>query len=224
MRNILKYVVGLSCFTLFLTSCVSGSGSNGDGEDPRPTATVTATVTATPEPQPATEDASDAEPSPAAEDDEHLGEIGDAVKNHGVELTVNEAYSAKTIPMNNSNQSNDSPNAVFEDEPAPEGGKFIVVETTIDNVGSTSMDLTCGWPIEIVGVDVEEREFDEIDDLRKYQGNPRCNEKLQPGFSSEMTYVFAIPEDAEFFGMVFRDTNSADRTDYSAVLMDPPLK
>jgi len=219
MRVPANHVIALSCSALLLTSCV---GVGGEAE-PSPTVTVTETVTATPEVEPESEPTSGGDATETPEDGENVGGIGDAVENHGVELTVNDAYSAESIPMNNSNQSNDSPNAVFDAQAAPDGGKYVVVETTINNIGATSMDLTCSWPIDVVGVDDQDREFDTVDDRYKYEGNPACNDKLQPGFSSDMTYVFAIPEDAELVGMAFRDTERSEFGEYAAVIFDPPL-
>lgn len=39
-------------------------------------------------------------------------------------------------------------------------------------------------------------------DLYQVEGNPECNAKLQPGFSSDMKYVYEIPDTAVpmFFG------------------------
>lgn len=219
MRVPASRMIILSCSGLLLTSCV---GASGDAEA-SPTATVTATVTATPEAERDSEPAAGSDVTETPNDGENVGGVGDAVENYGVELTVNDAYSDDTIPMNNSNQSNDSPNAVFDAQPAPDGGKYVVVETTINNIGATSMDLTCSWPIDVVGVDDQDREFDTVDDRYKYQGNPACNDKLQPGFSSDMTYVFAIPEDAKLVGMAFRDTERSEFGEYAAVIFDPPL-
>ena len=83
------------------------------------------------------------------------------------------------------------------------------------------MDLTCGWPIDSVAVDVQEREFDTISSQYKYENNPGCNDNLQPGFEAEMTYVFNVPDGAQMLAMAFRDTEQSAWGEYSAFLFDP---
>lgn len=213
----LERVTALAVAGLALSAC-----SNGDVEatKPQPTVTVTETVTATdPEPDDQEDVAGDL---PAEEEEvsgEDVGSIGDTVTNSGVEMTLHEAYLTETIPWNESGQRADSPGYEITSLPA-DNGQWFVLETTVNNVGAVSMDLTCGWPIDAVAVDSEEREFDTIDSLYQYEDNPGCNDNLQPGFDAAMTYVFNVPEDAEMIGMAFRDTEESGWEDYSAFVFE----
>jgi hypothetical protein len=54
-------------------------------------------------------------------------------------------------------------------------------------------------------VDDQDRQFDPIDDLYKLKGNPECNDQLQPGFESDMTWVYRLPSSANVVGWAFQD-------------------
>ncbi|MGL3807305.1 hypothetical protein ACSYDW_14525 [Paeniglutamicibacter sp. R2-26] len=207
-----------------LTSCASG------GESPAPApATVTVTATAAPAPAPATvptptptpkeaEEAEQATPS-----DSLIAEVGTALVNHGIGLTVNEAKIVKTIPINHTTYDPESSYAIFTDEKPGSGGKYLQVRTSIENTGSSSLDLTCSWPIEIFALDTRSRQYDPIEELYNLKGNPGCSSNLQPGFKDKMTYAFLVPKDAELAGLIFRDTSVGD-VDFSIVRFDPTLK
>ena len=226
MKYSLAYSTPLPIAMLLLSSC----GGNSDAQaEPAPTVTVTETVTAEPE-EAADDEDHDEEAEEVAEevveeesDFEDHGEVGDTVSNYGVDMTLHDAYGSETIPWNESGQPPGNPLYEITQRSADDGAKWFVMETTVDNVGSTSMDLTCSWPIDVVAVDIEEREFDTISSLHQYEENPRCNDNLQPGFSAEMTYVFSVPEDAEMIGVAFRDTEESGWSEYSAFIFDPPL-
>ncbi|KAB1550674.1 DUF4352 domain-containing protein [Corynebacterium sp. 321] len=94
------------------------------------------------------------------------------------------------------------------------GGKFVVVETTVENTGKKSWDLTCGFAIQAKVLDVKDREFDPIHELDLIPGNPECNESTNPGFSKSMTWAFEVPKDAHInrFGFADPETNYDDLT------------
>jgi len=54
-------------------------------------------------------------------------------------------------------------------------------------------------------VDDQDRQFDPIDDLYKLKGSPECNDQLQPGFESDMTWVYRLPSSANVVGWAFQD-------------------
>lgn len=87
------------------------------------------------------------------------------------------------------------------------GGKFICVDTTVVNDTRGGIDLTCSWPVATKVVDVKERQFDPVDDLYKIDGNPGCNDLLQPGFDAPMTWIFEVPDDVDVAAFAFRDTD-----------------
>ena len=156
-----------------------------------------------------------ATPSPLAP---AVGEVGQVVRNGGVTLTVTAARVADSIDMNESNYRPGSGFEKYTKTKPDAGGKFVVVETHIVNDAKVSMDLTCSLPISTVLVDAKDRNFDPIQDLYKLKGNPECNDQLQPGFETDMTYVYLVPIDAKITGWAFTDlTESLGNQDYTAV-------
>lgn len=224
MKSALAPATCLPALALLLSGCVETEQQI----EPEPTETPSETATPTPEPEKEEpeddeEEEEEEEALDASEGDPlDYGEVGDTVTNHGAELTLNDAYMAETIPWNESAQPPGNPLYEITPRPAEDGAKWFVMETTVSNEGRSSMDLTCSWPIEVVGVDVDEREFDTINSLYQYEANPACNDSLQPGFSAEMTYVFSIPSDAEMLGVAFRDTEEAGWEEYSVFVFEEP--
>jgi hypothetical protein len=122
--------------------------------------------------------------------------IGVPVTKGGVTLTVNEITMPPSIP------------ATRGPERTPQsGGKYVRLDTTIKNDSQKSMDLTCSLDVQVVLIDRDRRQFDEVDDSYEIAGNPECNDGLQPGFSTDMAYIFEVPAQADitFFG--FGDPN-----------------
>lgn len=188
------------------------SGCAGTPEASPATVTVTATATVTAEPE--TESSADAvaetETEAGAGTDSTAGLIGEPVEHAGVRLTVKTAEASDTVTMNVTDYRQGSGYDKYEGVPADEGGRFIVIEAEVENIGKESMDLTCSWPINIMAIDSEMREFDTIDDLYEIKDNPECNAQLQPGFTDNITYAFMVPENSEVVGLYFQDTNSMD--------------
>ncbi len=125
------------------------------------------------------------------------GVVGQPVTNGGIKLTINSVSQPADIPRTDG------------DVPPRSGAKIVRVDTTIENVGQKSIDLTCSYPVANKIYDSSKREFDTVDDLYKIPGNPECNADLQPGFSSPMSYVYEVPVDAniEFFGFADSEVN-----------------
>lgn len=209
MGEKLKTHVGTVASALMLTSLLASCGASGT--EPAPTVTVTATVTAEP-----TEAAAAAEPSatvPAAD-----GTVGESVINGGVDLTIKKATAVDAVGMT---MDINSPK-VTQEKP-PTGGRFIRIDTVVNNAGKKSMDLTCMGPVQIVAVDSQDREFNSIEDLYKIVDNPGCNDQLQPGFKDEMTWVFMVPEDAEITGVSFYDSQQSMYDQPSFIAFDKSL-
>lgn len=120
-----------------------------------------------------------------------LPSIGSTVTNGDAAISVLSVTSADSISFES-----DSLNGQYEQKPAPAGGKFVIVDSTVENVGKTSMDLTCNYPIVARVIDNEERQFDRIDYIFRVEGNPGCNKNLQPGFSAPMKWVYELPAGA----------------------------
>ena len=133
------------------------------------------------------------------------GGISQTVVNGGITLTVDTVSQPPTIERNRKGTVAPQP-----------GAKFVQVETTIKNTGNKSVDLTCGYPIANKLWDAGKRQFDTVDALYELPGNPGCTDNLQPGFSSKMSYVYEVPQDAvaEFFGFADSDVNYGSNTSF----------
>jgi hypothetical protein len=79
--------------------------------------------------------------------------------------------------------------------------------------------MTCGYPIANKLWDSQRRQFDAVKSLYELPGNPECNANLQPGFSSKMTYVYEIPQDAviAFFGFADDSINFGSDTSFITI-------
>lgn len=96
----------------------------------------------------------------------------------------------------------------YADQPARSGGKYVIVDTTVLNDSSASIDLTCSFPIQESLTTVDRRQYDTIDSEYKIEGNPECNDNLQPGFDAAMKYVYEIPVAAEPLAFGFAEVES----------------
>jgi hypothetical protein len=214
----------LDSATLFaLTSCESG-------ESPAPV-TVTATETVSgAEETPASESTqASAEAAQATGDvadagSSSDGKVGPKLVHGGITLTVTKVEIAETIPMNRSGYAADDRFAKFTHERPEKGGKFLRVDTLVENTSNASIDLTCNWMIEAKAVDSKEREFDEIDDLSDLENNPQCDDGVQPGLKADMSYVYLLPEDADATGFKLRQVNGQTETEYTTITFDQPVK
>lgn len=148
-------------------------------------------------------------------------QVGQAVTNRGITLTVKEARAVDSIQMN---ESNFRPGSGYEEytKTMPEaGGRFVMVSAHIVNNAQVSLDLTCGLPITTKLIDAQQRNFDAIDDLYKLKGNPECNDQLQPGFEADMAWVYLVPTSASVIGWGFQDsTDLSGLGEYSTVRFD----
>lgn len=217
-------VLGIT--TLFeLTSCESGASSKPA------TVTVTATETASGTAETPASESTQA-PSEAAQvtgdvaDDGNSsdGIAGQKLVNGGITLTVTKVEIAETIPMNRSGYEAGDVAAKITHERPEKGGKFLRVDTLVENTSNVSKDLTCSWMIEAKAIDSQKREFDEIDDLFDLENNPQCGESLQPGLKAEMSYVYLLPENAEATGFKLRELNDQTETEYTTITFDQPVK
>lgn len=147
--------------------------------------------------------------------------VGQAAANGGITLTVKEAHGVDSIQMNESNFRPGSGYEKYTKTTPRDGGRFVMVSTHVVNNGKVSLDLTCSLPVQTKLVDVQQRNFDAIDDLYKLKGNPECNDQLQPGFETDMTWVYLVPKTATVIGWGFRDTTDLSNTgDYTTVRFD----
>ncbi|WP_298795940.1 hypothetical protein [uncultured Pseudonocardia sp.] len=159
-----------------------------------------------------------ADPTPTAAPS---AQVGQAVTNRGITLTVKEARAVDSIQMNESSFRPGSGYEKYTKTMPKAGGRFVMVKAHVVNNAQVSLDLTCGLPISTKLIDSQQRNFDAIDDLYKLKGNPECNDQLQPGFEADMTWVYLVPTSASVIGWGFQDsTDLSGLGDYSTVRFD----
>lgn len=198
MKNLPLLLTAITLSTLMLTGC---SSANTTSTQPETTSASNAPITTS-------------IPSPSAAP---VGAIGQAIENNGVSLTVHSATTSPTLSRNLSNYRQGSGYETYTDVPADQGGQYLLVKTTVENTGTAPMDLTCSMPIHIVAFDGQDRTFSTVEKLYEIQGNPECNKQLQPGFSSEMTYAYLVPQDEHITGVAFRTPLFQGSNEYRAV-------
>lgn len=147
-----------------------------------------------------------------------INQVGQQFTNLGATVTVTMVRSVSSIELNESNFRPGSGRESYTDTPAGSGASYVIVKADVVNNAKKSMDLTCGLPIRTVLIDDQDRNFDPIQGLYKVKGNPECNEALQPGFATGMTWVYRVPTDTHVLGWAFEDT-----TDLSTIGHNEPM-
>jgi hypothetical protein len=150
-------------------------------------------------------------------------EVGQAVSNRGITLTVTEVKAADSIPLNETNYPQGSGYETYTDTPAGPDAKYVTIKAHIINNTDESLDLTCGLSIKTLLIDDTHQQFDPIPDLDKIQGNPECNAQLQRGSESDMTWAYRVPANTHVTRWAFEDlTDMQGRNQYTGVRIQVP--
>lgn len=120
-------------------------------------------------------------------------------------LTVNDAYAGESVSYTGGIESAETPDAKPRTVRAPRGGRYVFVETTVENETDLAIDLTCSVPVDGKVVSASERRFEPISGLRQIEDNPPCGELLEPGSERDVTWVYAVPAAAEIAAFEFAD-------------------
>jgi hypothetical protein len=202
-------VVALSA--VFLSACSQPAAETGSA----PTASTTAQAT----PSVASTRATISTPTPKPTPKPTNVYLVDQPATHkGVQITIHSASLAESVSMNQTTYRAGTPYAKYTPLAPKAGAKFVSVKATVTNNAKSGMDLTCGYPIKIVVVNSKDQEYTPIEKLYNLQGNPECNDQLQPGFSAEMEWAFEVPANSEILGAAFWDV-----TDFSGLGGDPAI-
>lgn len=149
--------------------------------------------------------------------------MGIEVKGNGATVTANAAYETHAIAAYTDGSWNSNEARPTEDIEAREGGKYVVIETTVVNDTSSDMDLTCrstgGWVESALQVG-DGVVYQPIDDLYDIPGNPECNRNLGSGFDAEMTWVFLVPDDREPVSFNFKADSASYEEDPAVIVLD----
>jgi hypothetical protein len=147
------------------------------------------------------------EPKPGGGDHRHLARspTGATYRHIDMVIMLLEARSAFAVPMKQySSRQKD-------DLRAGDGAKFVIVRTEVLNDASISICLTCSRPIQTYVYDDRRRRFDSIGSLYQIAGNPECSDHLQPGFTSQMTWVYRVPLHSGIVAFEFEDVSDFTR-------------
>lgn len=133
------------------------------------------------------------EPAEATEDIT-LHEMGQPVEAPGVTLTVESVTRSDSIELYADGYKRGyMPNETVD----ADKGEYVSVKTTVKNTGQSSMDLTCGFGVRALLINTDTQVYDPIDDLYRIIDNPECNDSLNPGFDTQMTWIYLVPEGTE---------------------------
>ncbi|MGP9725514.1 hypothetical protein ACT3SZ_16045 [Corynebacterium sp. AOP40-9SA-29] len=158
-------------------------------------------------------DESSADSSPATTSQVKTPGMGVAVEGNGATVTVNNAYETDVIQTYTDGSWRTDQARPTEDQAARDGGKYVVIETTVVNDTTGDMDLSCRSTGSWVRVAMQVRDsslYQPIDALYDIPGNPECNSNLGAGFDTDMTWVFLIPEDREPLTFKFKEASAPD--------------
>jgi hypothetical protein len=178
------YIIGSAAMAIvaIVTAGVITANSRGHDEAaPTPTVTVTVTETAAVE--------QDTKPT----EQEAGFKTGDEAHNGGAVVEITKVTTSDTIIFAGAQKK------------AGADAKYVTLKSVVTNEAKSSMDLTCGLPINNALIDDQGRRFNTIDDLYEVVGNPECNAQLQPGFKDEMLWVYRVPKDAKIASWEFSE-------------------
>lgn len=199
-----KVLAALACVLIVTSGCGSSAGASDSSSvsssvSPSPTRASATAVAEKKTPSPT--------PTPIPTPKPSYAKIGDVATNGGIQIKVVSAVSSNTVTQNTSNYRSGSGFETYEDVPAQNGGRYVVVSAIVTNNGKAPIDLTCSYPIDIKVFNVAAQVYSPIDDIRKIKDNPECNAQLQPGFESNMTWAFLVPAKSMILGAAFSEVD-----------------
>lgn len=131
------------------------------------------------------------------------GKPNEDVSNGGITMKLLESGEKPTISFDSCGHG--CSNGKFAPKNPDADTKFWVVTVEVTNNTKKPLDITCGYPYEIVALNSDNQQYTPIDDLYDVEGNPECNAGLQPGTKTKVTYPFQVPLNAKMVGIAFRD-------------------
>jgi hypothetical protein len=132
--------------------------------------------------------------------------------NLGIVVTPIDVHTATSVAMNQSGYRAGTGMEIYTDVSAGAGAKYVVLKVNVFNDAKISLDLTCGYPIANFLLDDRDRQFGAIEKLYLIEGNPECNYQVQPGFDSDMTWVYRVPVSTRVVGWSFEDLTDFARS------------
>lgn len=134
--------------------------------------------------------------------------IGDTGQDGGLLIKLKEARIVSQVPLKNGNYLR-----------AKEGTYFLETKITLLNESMRSIDIYCTFDFGTALFDQKGRKYDRIERHYNILGNIGCNEKIQPGFSTNETIIFLLPEGVQADYISFWNPNEIE--DISDSRWDP---
>lgn len=151
------------------------------------------------------------------------GKPNEEVANGGITMKLLEFGEKSTISFDSCGHG--CSNGKFAPRNPDKDTKYWVVKVEVTNNTKKPLDITCGYPYEIIALNSDNQEYTPIDDLYDVEGNPECNAQLQPGTKATVTYPFQVPLSAKMIGIAFRDigdflSGEKGQDNYAIILTD----
>ncbi len=159
----------------------------------------------------------------AASNGEPVVPVDGSATSGGIEVTVNQAFSKPTISYEGGTESRVTPDGEPRTIQAPQGGHYIYVVADVLNETAEGIDLTCGYPMKVKLRDADHKRYDPVEGLDLVNGNPECNEQLQPGFSRKMIWIFLVPPSADVEALEFSDVTNFNKEQPAAAISLPSV-
>ena len=155
------------------------------------------------------------------------GQIGQTVTNGGIEMKLVSAGEQSTISYDTCGDG--CSNGEYAPKNPDANTKYWVATVEVKNNTRKPLDISCGYPYEIIALNSESQQYTPIQDIYQVQGNPECNAQLQPGLDTRVTYPFQVPLDAKMVAIAFRDvgdltTGTGGSEDYSYLVAEKGYK
>lgn len=198
-RWVLLAVAGVLASVLTATAILIASG--GGQENPHQLTVPQAISTENPDLSGESGDASKASAAATAVS------LGDEAVSGGAIIKVNEVGESPYVVYEGGVQSDITPQAKERKVDAGTGAAFFSVDTEVTNETMGPIDLTCAGPIDASVLNSDGQRFSPIKGLDQINGNPGCNDQLQPGFQDRMKWIFSVPADDEIVEFKFSDVS-----------------
>lgn len=136
--------------------------------------------------------------------------LGQDVDNGGIVVNVQQIRTESAIEARDAGGG-------YVDRAAPDGQKFVVLDSRVTNHTPSGIDVSCGTTIGNRFVDAQNRQFDVIAGLDTVQGNRACGDAVPPGSDGQVQWVFAVPADSVPKAFGFYNTATQQPADVKVV-------
>jgi len=73
-----------------------------------------------------------------------------------------------------------------------QGARLFSIKLNVLNMSDSWIDLSCAYEVDIRLIDSTHRRFNYVQGGHRFEGNPKCNYFMNPGFSADMLWAFDV--------------------------------